>query len=73
MAVYNTITKVKIYKDEELDGKIIPTNDYETYKYGMWYRLCIGIAQSKMKYTYTMEEVTQHMKDWKKDKKNEKV
>lgn len=59
--------------DDEVDGKLVHTNNYETYSYKMWYRLAKGIVQVKMNYTYTMEEVMQHTEEWMKKKKDEKV
>ena len=72
MTIFKTVTKERIYEDEEVDGKLVHTDHYITYGYKNWYRICIGIAQTKMKYYYTHDEVKQHFEEWKQER-NEKI
>ena len=64
-AAWNTLFKARIYKDEEVDGKLVHTNDYVHMNYRNWTHILKGSVQGKMHYYYTQEEVEEHFKEWK--------
>ena len=57
MFVYQSIKGMKIYEDDEVDGKLVHTNKYFIPNSKMLWSLLIGTAQIKMNWTYTSEAV----------------
>lgn len=54
---YMFIKPFKVYEDKIENGKLIHTNEYEIIKGKVLWSLLIGIAQSKMNWHYTSEEI----------------
>lgn len=54
---YNYIREFRVYRDELIDDEIVHTDKYDVMRGKNLYGLLIGIAQGKMNWTYTMEEV----------------
>ena len=62
------INPLKVYKDE-LDGDtLVHTNSYYNPKGKNLWSLLIGMAQSKMKWYHTMEEMTEFFKKYRDDR-----
>lgn len=54
---YNYIKEFRVYRDELIDNEIVHTDEYDVMRGKNLYGLLIGIAQGKMNWYYTMEEV----------------
>lgn len=54
---YSTVVKFKVYIDEIKDGELVDTGEYEIIRGKNLWSLLKGMAQSKMKWYYTMDEV----------------
>lgn len=58
---YTASNSFKVYKDKKEGGKIIHTNEYDIIKGMDLWKLLKGIAQGKMKWYYTWEEVKENI------------
>lgn len=58
---YNYIKEFRVYRDELIDDEIVHTDEYDVMRGKNLYRLLLGIAQGKMNWTYTMEEVKEKL------------
>jgi hypothetical protein len=61
---YSTFGKLKVYRDEYIEGKYVHTNKYDVQRGVNLWRLLVGDAEIKMNWTYTMEEVQEKMKKY---------
>ena len=53
--------RFKVYRDELINGKIHHTNEYDVMTGKNLFKLLKGMAQGKMKWYYTMEEVMERI------------
>lgn len=56
MAVYRYLFANRVYISREEDGKNVHTNEYERMSFNMWWQICRGNIDIKMKHYYTQEE-----------------
>lgn len=54
---YTYIKRFKVYHDEMVDGKLIHTNEYDIEQGRNLWRLLQSLAQTKMHWYYTEEEM----------------
>lgn len=57
------IGRKRVYKDEIVDDKLVHTNEYSIMSWELCWSCAVGIAQGKMKYYYTHEEVKERMRE----------
>jgi hypothetical protein len=65
LVLFYLIFPLRVYEDEEVDGKLVHTDNYTVPNLKMLWRICVGTMQIKMNWTYTMEEVMDNLKDFK--------
>lgn len=56
-AYYMCMAKFKVFRDEVINGQLKHTEDYDVITGKLLWGLLIGMAQSKMRWYHTMEEM----------------
>ena len=63
MWMYYMIKGFRVYIDEWEGDELIHTSKYKVYRWGILWKLLIGIQQGPMKWYYTSEEVFDKIKN----------
>lgn len=63
MFIYHWFVSLKVYEDKEVDGRWEHTSDYFKATPKLIWSICIGTAQSKMRWYHTSEEVLDYFKN----------